>query len=154
LLSNANEELETMNSIDSKNLLRAWEELPFVKVMNGIRACTLAADATLHPGGAMLVCLDYPANYQAPAHWHTVGHAEIVLQGTLYVGEMVETAGSIRIVAPEIKYGPIRTAGEGCRVVEIFPVATLAAAAGREGEPGAGWIEPDVVEAGTRLGLS
>jgi hypothetical protein len=99
------------------------------------------------------VALHYPENYEAPAHWHTVGHIEIVLSGTLYIGGRAEPPGTVRVVPPEFKYGPI-VAPQECRVIEIFPVNSLQAAAGQEGEPGRGWLEPDVLEAGNLLGLT
>lgn len=138
----------------ANHLLRRWDELPFHEVLGGIKLCVLTVDPQKNPSGAVLVCLEYPPNYQAGAHWHTVGHIEIVLSGTLHVGDLIEPEGSVRVVAPDFKYGPLSTRGARCRVLEVFPVGTLEGVAGHDGEPGAGWLAPEVIEIGKLIGLT
>ncbi|ALJ16381.1 cupin domain-containing protein [Sphingopyxis macrogoltabida] len=135
------------------NLLRRWEQLPFIDILRGIRICVLDVVPGQDAAGPVLVCLQYPPAYEAPAHWHTVAHIEVVLSGTLYVGEMVEPEGSVRMVGAKVKYGPLSTRNDGCKVLEIFPNGSLEAVAGHDGEPGAGWLAPEVIEIGNLIGL-
>lgn len=135
------------------HLLRRWEELPFIEILGGIKICAIPVDAVGDPDGTVLVCLEYPPSYAADAHWHTVGHIEVILSGTLYVGDMVEPAGAVRVVPANFMYGPLSTRDAGCKVLEIFPEGTLEAVAGHAGEPGAGWLAPEVIEIGRMMGL-
>jgi len=67
-----------------------------------------------------VVTLRMGPNWVLPRHAHDCYRFEIVVQGTLDVGERVLKPGDIMISEPGISYGPHIAGPEGCTTFEIF----------------------------------
>lgn len=106
------------------DVLWTWEELAWIDIRAGIRVCALAVDPLNFPAGSMVLAIDYAAEVVVPPHYHTVGHLEVVLSGTLYVSGRAQPPMSIRKADPGYEYGPIETRESPCRVLEFFPEMT------------------------------
>lgn len=57
--------------------------------------------------------------YILPRHAHDCYRMEIVVQGSLDVGDKILRAGSVMITEPGVLYGPHIAGPEGCTTVEI-----------------------------------
>jgi hypothetical protein len=106
------------------DVLMHWDEFPWVELRGGIRGCGIPVDPELYPRGAIMVAVDYPAGCEAGPHYHTVGHLEIVLEGTLYVTGRAQPPLSVRVVDAGYEYGPLEAREGRCKVLEIFPEMT------------------------------
>lgn len=67
-----------------------------------------------------VVALRMGPNFVLPRHAHDCYRFEIVVQGTLDVGERTLKPGDIMISEPGIAYGPHIAGPEGCTTFEIF----------------------------------
>jgi hypothetical protein len=122
----------TMNHEElSIDVLHAWEDLPFVESLDGVRGCIIEVDPAGDAEGSCVVALNYAPGVEVAPHCHIYGHIEIVLSGTLYVGDRPEPPGTIRIVPRNCTYGTLQSKDGRCRVLEVFPVMYGDAAGGR-----------------------
>ena len=55
-----------------------------------------------------------------PRHAHECYRFEIIVQGTLDVGDRVLTVGDVMVSEPHVAYGPHIAGPEGCTTFEIF----------------------------------
>lgn len=60
----------------------------------------------------------------APEHRHKSWTANIVIQGTLKIGETWYEAGAVALIEPNIWYGPLEAGPDGAELIEIH--ATIA----------------------------
>lgn len=67
-----------------------------------------------------IVALRMAPGWVLPRHAHDCYRFEIIVQGTLDVGERVLKPGDIMISEPGITYGPHVAGPEGCTSYEIF----------------------------------
>ncbi len=67
-----------------------------------------------------VVALRMAPNWILPRHAHDCYRFEIVVQGTLDVGEKVLKVGDVMVSEPNIFYGPHVAGPEGCTTFEIF----------------------------------
>jgi hypothetical protein len=98
-----------------------WDDLDFV-VLLGIKTAVLdveGLDGAAAP--AVVLAIEYPPDFRLPAHQHVSGHIEVILDGSLKVGEHWERAGDVRIVPARHSYGPLVSGPEGCKALEYFP---------------------------------
>lgn len=102
------------------DVLTHWDELDFVDIL-GTRICILRLDGANDPSDAVLLAVWYEPNLRVPAHSHARGHVEVILEGSLRVGERMERQGSMRVVPPGFAYGPLVAGPEGCKALEFFP---------------------------------
>jgi hypothetical protein len=138
------------------DLLYGWDGFDWVEVRPGVKSYAVPVDPRNFPGGAMLLAIDYGANQVVPPHYHSVGHLEVVLAGTLWVTGRAQPAISLRIVEAGYLYGPIETRDNPCRVVEIFPEMSAENVTGKfdpEVLAAAGRTEADLWETAARVGL-
>ena len=101
--------------------LRHWDDLDF-EVLLGVKTAVLdmeGLDGAAAP--AVVLALEYPPNYRLPAHQHVSGHVEVILEGSLKVGDHWELAGDVRVVPARQSYGPLVSGPEGCKALEYFP---------------------------------
>lgn len=66
------------------------------------------------------VCLRMGPGWVLPRHAHDCYRFEIIVQGTLDVGERILKPGDVMISDPGISYGPHVAGPEGCTTFEIF----------------------------------
>jgi len=69
----------------------------------------------------IVLAIDYAPNFYVAPHSHRTGHVEILLEGSLLVGDTWERAGDVRVVPANMPYGPIQVGPEGCKGLEFFP---------------------------------
>jgi hypothetical protein len=74
-------------------------------------------DLTSTPVAAVL---EMPPGYVLPRHAHPVTRFEVVVKGTLDVGERVLQPGDIMVSPADEFYGPHTAGPEGCTTVEVF----------------------------------
>lgn len=67
-----------------------------------------------------VVALRMAPNWVLPRHAHDCHRFEIVVQGSLDVGERILKAGDVMVSEPNIFYGPHVAGAEGCTTFEIF----------------------------------
>jgi quercetin dioxygenase-like cupin family protein len=68
-----------------------------------------------------------PPNQVWPLHWHDCWTVVLVLEGQCVVGDWCMGPGDVFVTEPAIEYGPLVNGPEGCRLLEIFARAHLAA---------------------------
>ena len=103
------------------DVLRHWDDLGF-EVLLGVKTAVLdmeGLDGAASP--AVILALEYPPDFRLPAHQHASGHVEVILEGSLKVGEHWEQAGDVRIVPAHRSYGPLVSGPQGCKALEYFP---------------------------------
>jgi hypothetical protein len=100
--------------------LQKWEELPFHDFLVNRLAILEIEDENGKPGDAAILCIDYQPGFFVDAHKHRTGHVELIIDGSLKVGDQWEHQGDIRIVPAGITYGPIQAGPEGCKGMEFF----------------------------------
>jgi anti-sigma factor ChrR (cupin superfamily) len=67
-----------------------------------------------------VVALRMAPNWILPRHSHDCHRFEVIVQGTLDVGERILKVGDVMISEPNIAYGPHVAGPEGCTTFEIF----------------------------------
>ena len=67
-----------------------------------------------------VVALRMAPNWVLPRHAHDCYRFEVVVQGTLDVGERILKVGDVMVSEPNIFYGPHIAGAEGCTTFEIF----------------------------------
>lgn len=99
------------------DLLTGWADLDWHDVSGLKMAYVLEPNMP----GAVIFCVDRPPNHRTPAHSHPLPHIELLLEGTLFVGDRVVKAGDFRVVGGDVAYGPIKAGPEGAKCIEISP---------------------------------
>ena len=61
-----------------------------------------------------------PPNYVLRRHAHECHRVEVIIEGTVQVGDKVLRAGDVSVSGPGIAYGPHTAGPTGCLTVEIF----------------------------------
>jgi len=74
-------------------------------------------DVDTTPVAAML---KMPPNFVLPRHAHPVARFEVVVLGTLDVGERVLQPGDVMVSEPDEFYGPHVAGPDGCTTIEVF----------------------------------
>jgi hypothetical protein len=69
---------------------------------------------------AVIEMLRLPPNYVLSRHHHTSHRFEVVIQGSVTVGDTTFGPGDIFITKPNEEYGPLTAGPEGCLSVEMF----------------------------------
>lgn len=68
--------------------------------------------------------LEMPPGYVLPRHAHSVTRFEVVVKGTLDVGDRVLQPGDVMVSPANQFYGPHTAGPEGCTTVEFFSSIT------------------------------
>jgi hypothetical protein len=100
--------------------LQQWEELEFHDFLGNRLALLEIEDEHGQPDTAVILCTDYQPGFYVDPHKHRTGHVELIIDGSLKVGDQHETKGDIRIVPAGITYGPIQAGPDGCKAMEFF----------------------------------
>jgi hypothetical protein len=67
-----------------------------------------------------VIALRMEPNFVLPRHAHDCWRFEIVVKGTLDVGERILKPGDVMLTEPGIAYGPHVAGAEGCTTFEVF----------------------------------
>lgn len=67
-----------------------------------------------------VLALRMEPNFVTARHAHDCHRFEIVVQGTLDVGERILKPGDVMFTEPGVAYGPHKAGQEGCTTFEIF----------------------------------
>jgi hypothetical protein len=110
-----------MTSISAHGItLQTWEELDFHDFLGNRLALLEVEGEDGEPGTAVILCIDYQPGFFVDAHKHRTGHVELIVDGSLRVGDQWERKGDIRVVPAGVSYGPIQAGDEGCKGMEFF----------------------------------
>jgi hypothetical protein len=110
-----------MTSISAHGItLQTWEELPFHDFLVNRLAILEIEGEDGKPGSAVILCIDYQPGFFVDAHKHRTGHVELIVDGSVRVGDQWERKGDIRVVPAGVSYGPIQAGDEGCKAMEFF----------------------------------
>jgi hypothetical protein len=66
--------------------------------------------------------VEYPPNYVLPRHSHGSGRLELVVRGSIQVGEDVLGPGDIMTAGADEFYGPHTMGPDGCTTMEVAAV--------------------------------
>jgi len=103
------------------DLLRRWDELEFEDFL-GSKVAIIDIDGEDGvPGSAIVMAIEYAPDFYVAAHRHATGHVEVILEGSLQVGDHWERPGDMRVVPANCSYGPLQAGPEGCKGLEFFP---------------------------------
>ena len=110
-----------MTSMSAQGItLQTWDELPFHDFLGNRLAILEIEDEDGEPGTAAILCIDYQPGFFVAAHKHRTGHVELIVDGSLRVGDQWEHKGDIRVVPAGVSYGPIQAGDQGCKGMEFF----------------------------------
>jgi len=98
---------------------QAWDSLPFEDFL-GSKVAVLATEEEEGRPGVVMLAIEFSPGFFVARHQHYTGHIEIVLEGSLYIGDHLEQAGDVRVSPPYESYGPLKAGPDGCKCLEIF----------------------------------
>lgn len=104
-----------------KDVLRRWEELEFVDFLGSKAALLEIEGGGGAPESTVVLAIEYAPNFWIAPHHHYCGHVEIILEGSLRIGDHWEYPGDTRVVPAGYSYGPIQAGPGGCKGLEVFP---------------------------------
>jgi hypothetical protein len=99
---------------------QAWNDLPFEDFL-GSKVAVLATDEEAGQPEVVMLAIEFEPGFYVAPHQHPTGHIEVILEGSLYIGDHLEGPGDVRISPPYESYGPLVAGPEGCKCLEIFP---------------------------------
>jgi hypothetical protein len=102
---------------------QAWDALPFEDFL-GSKIAVLATDEEAGNPEVVMLAIEFQPDFYVAAHQHRTGHIEVILEGSLYIGDHLEGPGDIRVSPPYESYGPLKAGPDGCKCLEIFPDRT------------------------------
>lgn len=88
----------------------------------GLRTSIFALRDATDDTTPMAVMVEYPPNYPLPRHSHGSGRLELVVRGSIQVGEDVLGPGDIMTADADELYGPHTIGPEGCTTMEVASV--------------------------------
>ena len=96
------------------------EELKHVQEGRGEGAAAYFLMGERKDNPPTVVALRLPPNGVLPRHAHDCYRFEVVVQGSLDVGDRILTPGDVMVSPPNSLYGPHIAGPEGCTTFEIF----------------------------------
>lgn len=104
-----------------------WDESPeFLRPLQeasapfGLRLAYFLLGAAPTESTPVAAVLEMPPGYVLPRHAHLCHRMEVVLKGSLDVGEAVLGPGDVMTTEPDQMYGPHTAGPDGCTTLEIF----------------------------------
>jgi anti-sigma factor ChrR (cupin superfamily) len=98
---------------------QAWDDLPFEEFL-GSKVAVLATEEEAGQPEVVMLAIEFAPGFSVAPHQHPTGHIEVVLEGSLYIGDHLERAGDVRVSPPHESYGPLVAGPDGCKCLEIF----------------------------------
>jgi hypothetical protein len=92
-----------------------WTDLPF-----GLRQVVLPLGNRADPHHASLVITSFAPNAELPVHSHASPFADAVVEGSMRVGDVENSRGTVRVLAPGVEYGPSVAGPDGCTLLEFY----------------------------------
>jgi hypothetical protein len=86
----------------------------------GLEATTFVLGAPNDPSAPAAAVMKMPPNFVLPRHAHKSHRVEVVLDGSIDVGDRVLHPGDVMTADYEEAYGEHRVGPEGCTTLEIF----------------------------------
>jgi anti-sigma factor ChrR (cupin superfamily) len=86
----------------------------------GLMSSVYALGADSDASTPMAAVLKMPPGYVLPRHAHPCDRFEVIVQGSLAVGNQILTAGDVMTAESGKFYGPHTAGEEGCITVEVF----------------------------------
>jgi hypothetical protein len=104
-----------------------WKQVPeFARPMHEATlavGCRIAYFALGDPdleSTPIAAVFEMPPGFVLRRHSHPCERFEVVIQGSMDLGERVAAVGSVMVSPPNEMYGPHTAGAEGCTTVEIF----------------------------------
>lgn len=104
-----------------------WESSPeFLRPLQdacdpfGLRIVHFLMGAADDPRTPAAAVLEMPPGYELPRHTHDCERFEVVVKGSLQVGDQVLGPGDVTTSAALEMYGPHIAGPDGCTTVEVF----------------------------------
>ena len=99
---------------------QAWDDLPFEDFL-GSKVAVLATEEESGQPEVVMLAIEFEPGFTVAPHRHSTGHIEVILEGSLYIGDRLELPGEVRVSPAHESYGPLVAGPEGCKCLEIFP---------------------------------
>jgi hypothetical protein len=99
---------------------QAWDDLPFEDFL-GSKVAVLATEEEAGQPAVVMLAIEFEPGFSVAPHHHPTGHIEVILEGSLYIGDHLELPGEVRVSPPYESYGPLVAGPDGCKCLEIFP---------------------------------
>jgi hypothetical protein len=90
----------------------------------GLRILHFVLGDPSSPATPVAAMLEMPPGYVLPRHAHTVERFEVVVKGSLDVGDRVLQPGDVMVSHANEFYGPHTAGPDGCTTVEFFSSVT------------------------------
>lgn len=84
-----------------------------------VAVTSLSRDASADPQSGIILWVKMPPNFTTPRHYHDTRRVEIIIQGSLEIGDRVLRPGDVMITPPGEWYGPYVTGPNGATTAEI-----------------------------------
>jgi hypothetical protein len=111
----------------------AWTDLPF-----GVKMKLFGLGDPDDERAPTFVLTQLPADGVLPPHYHESTFADVVVAGSVKVGEKWYYPGDVRVLAWGVKYGPSQAGPDGVTLLEFY-----ADGRGRRGVHDPAWITPE-----------
>jgi hypothetical protein len=111
----------------------AWENLPF-----GVQMKLFGLGDSDDADAPTFVITRLPARGVLPPHYHESTFVDIVVQGSVKVGDKWYHPGDVRCLAWGVKYGPSEAGDDGVTLLEFY-----ADGRGRRGVHDPAWVTPE-----------
>jgi hypothetical protein len=98
---------------------QAWNDLPFEEFL-GSKVAVLATEEEAGQPEVVMLAIEFAPGFTVAPHQHSTGHIEVILEGSLYIGDHLELPGEVRVSPPYESYGPLVAGPDGCKCLEIF----------------------------------
>lgn len=90
---------------------------------SGMRNSIYVAGDPDDPATPIAAIVEYPPGWDFPRHSHASGRVEVIITGSITVGDHVLGPGSIMTADKDETYGPHTIGPEGCTTVEVMSVS-------------------------------
>lgn len=110
----------SMDEADYWQVPEHMAAIPEVAAELGVRTSVFALGDPLAEQTPVALVLDMPAGYELGRHAHPCERFEVVVRGSIQVGDRTLGPGSVMIAGPNELYGPKTAGPDGCTTVEVF----------------------------------
>lgn len=102
------------------DVMLRWDGLDFQDFVGSKMAVIDIDGGGTATSDAVVLAIEYAPDFEILPHHHFCGHVEMILEGSLRVGDRWERAGDIRIIPANVSYA-LKAGPEGAKGLEFFP---------------------------------
>jgi len=96
------------------------QTLTEINAVSNLKTSTYVLGDPLDDNAPTAAIIKYPPNWVLPRHTHACERVEIVIEGSIAVGDLTLGPGDVMEAGAGELYGPHVIGPEGCKTVEIF----------------------------------